>query len=291
MNFKYINLFSGIGGWELGLSKLPMENILSCEIDKYARKTFLANFSSLPCIKNGMFPEDIRDIDPQNLPDFDILVASPPCQSFSMAGKRMGLKDSKDDKGNMFLYVLNILKTKRPKAFILENVKGILSAEGGRSFRIIHDLFRNAGYSFHWKVIKGSDCGIPQIRQRVFMVGFRDEVQENSSFDFPKPVPLKFTMKDVLGCDKCNREIAYTLLTYQSNKPIESKYNWRRYIADGKEVKIGVPEMRKLMSIPDDFVFPVSYNQAFKQLGNGIIPECVEKVTEKVIQHLQDFSV
>lgn len=269
---------------------LPMDNVLSCEIDRYARATFLANFSDLPCIKNDNYPTDIRTLNPSEIPPFDILVGSPPCQSFSMAGLRRGLLDKKDDKGNMFFYVLNIIKAHRPKAFILENVKGLLTAEGGRSFRIISDLFKNAGYSFDYKVIKGSDCGVPQMRQRVFMVGFRNDIQSPVPFEFPAPVPLKFTMREVLGCNECNREVGYTLLTYQSNQPITSRYNWRRYIADGKEVKIGIPEMRKMMSIPDSFVFPVSDNQAFKQLGNGIIPECVHLVASQVIKYLQGIN-
>ena len=112
MNYKYINLFSGIGGWELGLQDLPMENVLSCEIDKHARNTFITNFPDLQCIKNNNFPTDIRTLDPYDIPEFDILVGSPPCQSFSTAGLRKGLLDSADDKGNMFFYVLKIIKAR-----------------------------------------------------------------------------------------------------------------------------------------------------------------------------------
>ena len=118
MNYKYINLFSGIGGWELGLQDLPMENVLSCEIDKHARNTFITNFLDLPCIKNNNFPTDIRTLDPYDIPEFDILVGSPPCQSFSTAGLRKGLLDSADDKGNMFFYVLKIIKASKPRAFM-----------------------------------------------------------------------------------------------------------------------------------------------------------------------------
>ena len=112
MKYKYINLFSGIGGWELGLQDLPMENVLSCEIDKHARNTFITNFPDLPCIKNNNFPTDIRTLDAYDIPEFDILVGSPPCQSFSTAGLRKGLLDTADDKGNMFFYVLKIIKAR-----------------------------------------------------------------------------------------------------------------------------------------------------------------------------------
>ena len=112
MSYKYINLFSGIGGWELGLQDLPMENVLLCEIDKHARNTFITNFPDLPCIKNNNFPTDIRTLDPYDIHEFDILVGSPPCQSFSTAGLRKGLLDTADDKGNMFFYVLKIIKAR-----------------------------------------------------------------------------------------------------------------------------------------------------------------------------------
>ena len=286
--YKYINLFSGIGGWELGLQDLPMENIFSCEIDKYARQTFLANFPDLPCVKKNNYPTNIRELNPHDIPEFDILVGSPPCQSFSTAGLRKGLKDDKDDKGNMFFYVLNIIKHHRPKAFILENVKGLLTAEGGRSFRIIHDLFRNAGYSFHYKVIKGCDCGIPQVRQRVFMVGFRDENQETSTFQFPSPVPLKFTMRDVFKCKTCNRDIGHTVMTTRHNKNYGEPLNWSAYIIDGKERRITLDEIQMLMGFPDNFLFPVPKTQRMKQLGNSIIPDCVNMVSKQVLLYLKN---
>lgn len=291
MNYKYINLFSGIGGWELGLQDLPMENVLSCEIDKHARNTFITNFPDLPCIKNNNFPTDIRTLAPYDIPEFDILVGSPPCQSFSTAGLRKGLLDTAEDKGNMFFYVLKIIKARKPRAFILENVKGLLTAECGRSFRIIHDLFRNAGYSFHYKVIRGTDCGIPQIRQRVFMVGFRNEQTEESYFKFPEPVPLKYTLKDVFNCTTCDRDIAHTVMTTRHNKNYGQPLNWSAYIIDGQERRITMEEMQKIMVFPDSFVFPVSKNQKMKQLGNSIIPDCVKMVATEVLKYLNKHDV
>ncbi len=284
--YKYINLFSGIGCWELGLEKLPMENVLSCEINKYARQTFLENFSHLPCIKNNKYPLDVAKIDTKDVPNFDILIASPPCQSFSMAGDRMGLLDKRDDKGNMFFHTLKILKEKRPKAFILENVKGLLSSEKGRSFKIISDLFKNSGYSFNYKIITGVDCGIPQLRQRVFMVGFRGETDDTCTYKFPEPIPLKFTLKDVFNCKTCNREIAHTLLTSRSGHKYGEPFNWRWYLVDGKERILTLQEMQKLMGVRDDFKFPGSFNQTFRQLGNGVIVDCARMVTESVIKYL-----
>lgn len=282
-------MFSGIGGWELGLTDLPMENVLSCEIDKYARARFLANISHLPCVTNDNYPTDIRKLNPADIPGFDILVGSPPCQSFSLAGQRQGLRDSRDDKGNMFFYVLDIIKAKQPRAFILENVKGLLTAEKGRSFRVIHDLFRNAGYSFHYKVIKGSDCGIPQIRQRLFMVGFRNDECGSNLFKFPDPVPLKFTLCEVFNCVECDRDISRTLMTMRWDKKYGQDYNFATYMVDGSPRTITINEAKKIMGTPPCFKMPVPEKQQQKQLDNGIIPECVKMVAENVIRHLQKF--
>ena len=284
----YINLFSGIGCWEHGFEGLPLENVLSCEIDKHARTTFLANFSHLPSVKAGRYHDDILTLNPTDIPDFDILVGSPPCQSFSSAGKRGGLLEKSDNKGEMFLRVLDILRVKKPKAFILENVKGLLNAEGGKSFKVIHDLFKGAGYSFHYKVIKGNDCGIPQMRQRVFMVGFLHEDQEQSTFQFPAPVPLKYTLKDIFKCKTIDREIGHTVMTTRYNKNYGEPYNFSVYLVDGKEHRITVPEIKMLMGLPVDFKMPVSENQQKKQLGNGIIPDCGRLVMLEVLKHLRN---
>ncbi len=284
--FKYINLFSGIGGWELGLAGLPMTNVLSCEIDRHARATFIANFPQLPCIKNNNYPYDIRDIDPDNMPDFDILVGSPPCQSFSTAGLRRGFNDTKDDKGNMFFYTFNIIRKKRPRAFILENVKGLLNCDRGECFKKIQDMARDAGYNFYWRVIKGSDCGIPQIRQRVFMVGVRHDLCPEYGFEFPAPVPLKFTLRDVFKCNTCNRDVAHTIMTMRYNKRYGEKFNFSTYLVDGIERTITVNETKLIMGFPENFNMPVSEPQQRKQLGNGIIPDCVRMVATHVLDYL-----
>ncbi|MCT4575109.1 MAG: DNA cytosine methyltransferase [Alphaproteobacteria bacterium] len=286
--YKYINLFSGIGCWELGFEKLPMKNILSCEIDNQARKTFKANFSHLPLFKNEYtyYPKDIKQLDADKVPEFDILIASPPCQSFSSAGKRRGLLDKTEDKGNMFFHVLNIVKNKKPKAFILENVKGLLTAEKGRSFKIVSDLFKNAGYDFYYKVLKGSDYGIPQIRQRVFMVGFRKDLNVKN-FEFPSPLPLKFTMKDVFKCKEINREIGHTLMARGMHKKYGEPYNWSWYLADGKEKQLGITECKKLMGIPTNFKMPVLEYKQFAQLGNGVIVDIARELGKQVIKYLK----
>lgn len=187
----------------------------------------------------------------------------------------------------MFFRVLDIIKTKRPRAFIIENVKGLLSVEGGESFKLIQSLFKDEGYSFHYKVIRGDGCGIPQIRQRVFMVGFRDEGQEQSTFEFPTPVPLKYTLKNVFGCKTINREIGHTLMTMRWDKKFGEDYNFSTYMVDGAERTITIDEAKEIMGLPREFKMPVSKNQQKKQLGNGLIPDAGRLVATKVLKYLQ----
>ncbi|MDR1025770.1 MAG: DNA cytosine methyltransferase [Lactobacillus sp.] len=289
-NIKICDLFAGIGGFHLAFSKWGAECVFACEIDKHARRTYEANFKSAEpeLFKNGNFAEDINKIDVSKLPDFDILCGGFPCQPFSNIGKHAGLLDCADGnpRGVMFFEILKIIKKKRPKAFFLENVKGLLSNEGGRSFRIIKGLLENEGYSFNYKVIKASDFGLPQLRPRVYMVGFQDETTDESTFCFPKPINLEFTMKDVLG-GECGREVGLTILASGRGKPLCSRFNWDGYVVNGKEVRLNVAQAKKMMGFPQDFSFPVSEAQAMKQLGNAVAINPVYHIAQSILIYLE----
>ena len=211
--FKFIDLFAGIGGFHIAMESLGGECVFASEIDPFARKTYEANFKdkSPALFKNKMFNQDIRSISPDDLPDFDILCAGFPCQPFSQAGQKRGFKDShQSERGNLFFNIVEILDAKKPKAFFLENVRGIVNHDDGRTFKIIREILENElGYSFHYEVIKASNYGLPQLRPRAFMIGFRDE-DILSGFTFPPHLPLKFNMSDVWNGD-CSREIGFTL--------------------------------------------------------------------------------
>ena len=194
--------FSGIGAPEQALVKLGIkhQSKFACDVDKYAKKSYLANY------KTENFYDDITKRNHNKAPYVDLYVAGFPCQAFSLAGKRKGLEDTR---GTLFFDLLKYLKAKKPKYFILENVKGLLSSNGGRTFLTILDClakatngqyslsnYQNAlNYYIYYKVLNTKDFGIPQNRERVFIVGFRDK---KHSFKFPKPFKLELKLKDIL---------------------------------------------------------------------------------------------
>ena len=159
------------------MSKLGGECVFASEIDAHARKTYLHNFD----INEKDFNQDITKMNIKKIPEFDVLCAGFPCQPFSQAGKKRGFNDHR---GNLFFNIADILNEKQPNAFFLENVRGIKSHDDGNTFASIKDIIENRlGYSFYSKIIKASDFGLPQLRPRTFMVGFKND--EDKTFEFP----------------------------------------------------------------------------------------------------------
>ena len=223
--------FSGIGSPEMALKLLNIEHeqVFACEIDKYARKSFEAIHG-----KPQSFYEDITKRDHSEIPQLDLYVAGFPCQAFSMAGKRKGFDDVR---GTLFFNVAEFIKINQPKCFILENVKGLLSHDGGKTFQTIISLLTDnggtangqmfipyfedgLGYHVYYKVLNTKDYGIPQNRERIFIVGFK----EFREFSFPKPFPLELRLKDML---QDNPEYKYFLsdkgAKYVSNQKRQDK--------------------------------------------------------------------
>ena len=161
MGLKFFDLFAGIGGFRLGMERAGHECIGSCEWDKYARETYKKNFGSYPEY------DDAKDLHPQSLPYFDVLCAGFPCQAFSIAGKRLGFEDTR---GTIFFEIARIAKEKRPPYLFLENVKGLLSHDKGRTFDTIISTLDEMGYDAEWQVLN-SKYFVPQNRERVFIVG------------------------------------------------------------------------------------------------------------------------
>ena len=202
---KVGTFFSGVGSPEQAFKNLGIEHEIefACEIDKYAKATYLKNF------KPKLFAEDITTLDMKKLPYVDLLVFGFPCQAFSMAGKRKGFDDTR---GTLFYDALRYLKEHRPRYFIAENVKGLVSHDNGKTFGTIIDClakttnyqmslmpFDNLGYHIHYKVLNTKDFGIPQNRERIFIIGIRDDA--DNDFTFPKELSLKLKLKDVLEND------------------------------------------------------------------------------------------
>ena len=287
-SFTFIDLFAGIGGFHLAMESLGGKCVFASEIDQYARKTYQHNFEKTnpDLFKNGLFNDDIRKISPYDIPDFDVLCAGFPCQPFSQAGYKRGFNDThKSERGNLFFNIVEILDTKRPKAFFLENVRGIVNHDNGKTFKVIRDILElELGYSFYFKIIKASDFGLPQLRPRTFMIGFRDE-EIFRNFSFPQSIPLQFTMSDVWG-GQCDREIGYTLRVGGRGSKIGDRRNWDHYLVDGEVRQIMPEQARKMQGFPDDFEFPVPKSQAMKQLGNSVAVNAVQACGERLVEYM-----
>ena len=309
--YKMIDLFSGIGGIRLGFQKTgKTKTIFASEIDKFAIQTYKANFGDKP---DG----DITKLDENNIPDHDILTAGFPCQAFSQAGLKLGFEDTR---GTLFFDVARIIQAKRPKAFLLENVKNLKSHDKGRTFKVIENTLRELDYSIFSKVLKARDFGVPQNRERIYIVGFDNKQIKNSHhFYFPNPtikktrvgdilehnVDEKYTISDKLweGHQRRKKEhkkkgngFGYTLFN------AESKYTntiSARYYKDGSEIlidqgkyknprKLTPREACRLQGFPDDFCIPVSDTQAYKQFGNSVAVPVIHEIAKNIIKVLDE---
>lgn len=188
-SFTFIDLFAGIGGIRLAFEAQGGECVYSCEWDKYAQETYEANFGEIP---DG----DITQVDEHSIPDHDILCAGFPCQAFSIAGRRQGFEDTR---GTLFFDVARIIKAKRPRAFFLENVKGLVTHNQGSTLKVILDVLRNdLGYYVpDPQVLNAKDYGVPQNRERIYIVGFRKGIYAND-FKYPEPMDKKTCIRDII---------------------------------------------------------------------------------------------
>lgn len=313
-SFTFIDLFAGIGGFRIALEKLGGKCVFSSEWNKFSRMTYNANF--------GEEPEgDITKVDATNIPDHDILTGGFPCQPFSIAGvskkNSLGMPHGFLDKlqGNLFFDVARILKVKKPKAFILENVKNLEGHDKGKTFRTIRKtLTADLEYNIFWKVIDAA-AYVPQHRERIVIVGFRRDLFPEPDFYFPDPVKRNLTLKDVL---EQYVDSKYTLTDhlweylqnyaekhkrkgngfgFGLNDPDSAKVTRTlsaRYHKDGSEIlikqegknprRLTPEECRRLMGFPKGFVIPVSDAQAYRQFGNAVVPDVVSDVGVKVLE-------
>ena len=278
----FIDLFAGIGGFHLALHNVGAECVFASEWDDAARHTYETNFSKVsPAIfKKGNFAGDITSVNKKEIPDFDILCAGFPCQPFSQAGFKKGFADIR---GTLFFDIVEIIRIKKPKAFFLENVRGLYSHDEGRTFETIkRTLTEDLGYSFHHAIVKASEHGLPQHRPRLFMVGFRDP---DTEFKFPKKRKLKFTMSEVMK-GHVDREIGFTLRVGGKRSPIDDRRNWDGYIVDGEVRRLTPNEGKKMQGFPASFKFPVSDSEALKQLGNSVAVTAIQDYAAASVEAL-----
>lgn len=302
---RFIDLFAGIGGIRLGFEGQDnnTECVFSSEWDKFAQKTYEANFGQIPA-------GDITKIKASEIPSFDVLLAGFPCQPFSAIGKREGFKNKAQ--GTMFFEVLRILKYHMPKAFLLENVQGLLTIQHGETFKTIIELLTKAGYNVQWKLLQASDFGLPQSRGRVIIVGFRSDI-DASSFAFPTGNGKIKYVGNILEDDPEGYSISKHLqksylfkkddghpLVVDKNskcfaKTLNASYHKIQRIT-GTFVKGGETglrlfselECKRLQGFPDDFKVPVSRTQMYRQFGNSVAIPMIEAVSSKIKKVLSE---
>lgn len=193
-DFTFIDLFAGIGGFRIAFQNLGGQCVFSSEIDKYACQSYAHNFGDIPF-------GDITKISEKDIPDHDILTGGFPCQAFSIAGKRGGFNDTR---GTLFFEVARIIKEKQPKAFFLENVKGLVNHRQGQTLQVILNTLReDLGYIVpEPQIINAKDFGVPQNRERIFIIGFRKDYQKQAEqFAYPKPIKTNIRLKDIYEKD------------------------------------------------------------------------------------------
>jgi len=283
--YKIIDLFAGIGGFHLAFHRLGAKCVFASEWDKNARKTYENYFKKIEpeLFELGNFAGDITKVEVDSIPDFDILTGGFPCQPFSQAGFKKGFHDAR---GTLFFDIARIIEAKRPVAFFIENVRHLQNHDNGKTLATLKKIINeDLGYSFHTKIVRASDFGLPQHRPRLYMVGFRNK---NVPFKFPEAIPLKKTMSDVFGAP-CKKEIGYTLRLGGRGSGIDDRRNWDSYLVDGRVRKLSPKEGKKMMGFPEDFEFPVSEVQAMKQLGNSVAVNAIQAVGAEVINSLENF--
>lgn len=195
--YKSIDLFAGIGGIRRGFDQAfnnDIETVYISEIDEYAQKSYRANYG-----ENTLIDGDITKVDEKNIPDFDICLAGFPCQAFSLAGQHKGFKDNYKGmtRGTLFKDVVRICEYKKPRVIFCENVKGLVHHDRGRTFKVIKGAFEEIGYNVYCKVLNSKDFGVPQTRERIYMVCFRKDI-DNGLFEFPVGKKTDTCIKDIL---------------------------------------------------------------------------------------------
>lgn len=311
--FRFIDLFAGIGGLRLAFESVGGKCVFSSEWNKFAQQTYAANFGETPV-------GDITKIGAADIPDHDVLLAGFPCQPFSIAGvssrnslnRPHGFED--EIQGTLFFDIVRILKEKRPRAFLLENVKNLRGHDKGNTFRVITKaLTESLGYDVHYKVIDAQNL-VPQHRERIYIVGFSEPVL----YEFPEIENRQPKLRDILEKDPSVREYSLPDGTWKAlqrhaekHRKLGNGFSYTlanldgvsntmsaRYYKDGAEILIPQgrnknprmltpKECKRLMGFPADFKIPVSDNQAYRQFGNSVVVPVVERIAQSMIKCMQ----
>lgn len=311
--YRMIDLFGGIGGTRIGWYQTGAVNIVfSSEWDKFAQKTYYANYGDMPA-------GDITQISEKDIPDHDILVGGFPCVAFSQAGLKRGFEDTR---GTLFFDIARIIREKRPSAFMLENVKNLLGHDKGKTFSVIRQTLEDLDYAVFYKVFAAKDFGVPQNRERIYIVGFdKRKVHNWENFEYPVPpmkktrvgdilekkVDDKYTLSDTLWNGHQRRKVdnaaagkGFGYGLFNEDSPYTNTIS-ARYYKDGSEIlieqkgknprKITPREAARLQGFPEEFIIPVSDTQAYKQFGNSVAVPVIHSIAENIVAVLDESNI
>lgn len=271
---KYIDLFCGMGSFHYSFSKLGFKCVMASDIYQPVKENYKLNYDI-------DILGDICNIEPSSIEPYDILCAGFPCQPFSQAGHHMGFEDNR---GTMFSQVMRFVKKNIPKIVILENVQALLNHDKGKSFAKIKTDLEGEGYDVVYKVLKCSDYGIPQMRKRLFIIGFKNISVTNidNFFDLGE-YHKTITLSQYLG-QNFKKDIAYTLRCGGKHSPIDDRHNWDGYWVDDKEYRLTIEDGLKLQGF-HDYNFIGKKNEKWKMLGNTIPTIFTEIIGKQIIKH------
>ncbi len=306
-NFKFIDLFAGIGGIRLGFEHVGGQCVFSSEWDEKAAETYEANFGERPA-------GDITKIASDDIPDFDILLGGFPCQPFSIIGDKEGFNH--ETQGTLFFEIERILLDKRPKAFMLENVRNLTAHDKGKTFQVIVNHLKALGYNVYTRVLNALDFGVPQKRERIIICGFLDDVD----FLFPAPVTEneRLSLSDILENEdeldaslwvKDNiKQSRFERMKTTLERPYITHENVggsvtphyfscalragasANYILINNERRPSAREMLRLQGFPDTFKVVVPYSSIKKQTGNSVAVPVIKAVAEEMITALKNYE-
>lgn len=316
-----ISFFAGVGGIDFGFEKSGnFDVIYANEFDKYATKTYEANFNL------NVDDRDIRNVPIEDIPNADVLLAGFPCQPFSVAGYRKGFED---ERGDLFFEILRIITNKNPEVVFLENVKNMVTHDNGNTFKVIREALELNGYYLKWAVLNSTDYGnIPQNRERIYIVGFRSK-KAFDKFDFPEPIALTNPLHKYIDFQSKNidkkyfyNEVKNPTFFHKLEEKITSQkaiYQWRRqYVRKNKSGVVptltanmgtgghNVPlilsdrgirkltprETFNIQGFPPNFKFPsdISDGQLYKQAGNSVVIPVIERIADHIWSTFNDVT-
>ena len=316
--YTFIDLFAGLGGFRISLESLGAKCVYSNEWDVPAQEVYAANFGDTP-------EGDITKVDEKTIPDHDILCAGFPCQAFSISGKQRGFEDSR---GTLFFDVARIVKEKMPKVVFLENVKNFATHDDGRTLQVVKATMEELGYTFYQKVLNAVDYGVPQKRERIYMICFRNDLAI-TSFKYPRPFPLTRHVEDFLLDDEAMVAKLYVERDdtcyngeaddHYSNAPIrlgivnkggqgERIYSTKGiaitlsaygggafaktggYLVNGRPRRLHPRECARIMGYPDSYIMAKNANQAYKQFGNSVVIDVLQYIAVEIGKSLKGDS-